>query len=68
MIVFCSRPPVTKNDQNTSTIQIQRGDNGGSGSGSVMIWKKYQVYELEVDPYQDDKACEIQICNFSRPQ
>mmetsp|Transcript_93067 Transcript_93067/g.268836 ORF Transcript_93067/g.268836 Transcript_93067/m.268836 type:complete len:487 (+) Transcript_93067:232-1692(+) len=30
-------------------------------------WKKYTSYELEVDPNQDDKAREIQLCNFSRP-
>jgi len=29
--------------------------------------KKYQTYELEVDPDQDDKATEIKLCNFSRP-
>eukprot|EP00934_Nitzschia_sp_Nitz4_P000535 Nitzschia sp. Nitz4//scaffold48_size128905//60798//62536//NITZ4_003598-RA/size128905-augustus-gene-0.6-mRNA-1//1//CDS//3329552976//535//frame0 len=30
-------------------------------------WKKYARYELEVDPLQDDKAREIQLCSFSRP-
>ena len=30
-------------------------------------WKKYQTYQLNVDPNQDDKATEIKLCNFSRP-
>lgn len=30
-------------------------------------WKKYASYELEIDPAQDDKAREIQLCSFSRP-
>ena len=30
-------------------------------------WKKYQIYDLEVDPLQDDKAKEILICTFARP-
>lgn len=29
--------------------------------------KKYQTYDLEVDPDQDDKAKEIKLVNFSRP-
>lgn len=34
------------------------------GSGP---WKKFAAYELEVDPDQDDRAREIQLCSFSRP-
>lgn len=30
-------------------------------------WKKYQKYEIEVDPKQDDKAKEILFCSFKRP-
>jgi len=29
--------------------------------------KKYQTYQLAVDPDQDDKASEIKLCSFSRP-
>lgn len=35
-------------------------------SGAAEI-KKYQTYQLNVDPNQDDKATEIKLCNFSRP-
>ena len=31
------------------------------------VWKKYQRYELDVDPNQDDKAKEILTCTFARP-
>jgi hypothetical protein len=30
-------------------------------------WRKFDNYDLEVDPYQDDKAKEIQLCSFQRP-
>jgi NNP family nitrate/nitrite transporter-like MFS transporter len=30
-------------------------------------WKKYDSYQLKVDPEQDDRADEIKLCNFSRP-
>ena len=30
-------------------------------------WKKYTSYDLEVDPDQDDKAKEVNLCNFTRP-
>jgi len=35
--------------------------------GRDYYFKKYKTYELKVDPYQNDKATEIKICNFSRP-
>ena len=36
-------------------------------SGKPQEIKKYQSYQLSVDPDQDDKANEIKLCNFSRP-
>lgn len=36
-------------------------------SGAPTEIKKYQTYQLNVDPEQDDKATEIKLCNFSRP-
>lgn len=30
-------------------------------------WKKYKTYTLAIDPENDDKAIEIQVCDFSRP-
>uniref|UniRef100_A0A7S4NA57 Nitrate/nitrite transporter n=1 Tax=Odontella aurita TaxID=265563 RepID=A0A7S4NA57_9STRA len=35
--------------------------------GAPIEPKKYQTYQLNVDPDQDDKATEIKLCNFSRP-
>eukprot|EP00566_Odontella_aurita_P037645 CAMPEP_0113544736 /NCGR_PEP_ID=MMETSP0015_2-20120614/10869_1 /TAXON_ID=2838 /ORGANISM="Odontella" /LENGTH=38 /DNA_ID=CAMNT_0000445019 /DNA_START=188 /DNA_END=300 /DNA_ORIENTATION=+ /assembly_acc=CAM_ASM_000160 len=34
--------------------------------GAPIEPKKYQTYQLNVDPDQDDKATEIKLCNFSR--
>jgi NNP family nitrate/nitrite transporter-like MFS transporter len=36
-------------------------------SGKPIEPKKYQSYQLRVDPDQDDKSSEIKLCNFSRP-
>mmetsp|Transcript_56850 Transcript_56850/g.68051 ORF Transcript_56850/g.68051 Transcript_56850/m.68051 type:complete len:477 (+) Transcript_56850:50-1480(+) len=36
-------------------------------SGAPQEIKKYQVYALNVDKNQDDKATEIKLCNFARP-
>jgi MFS transporter, NNP family, nitrate/nitrite transporter len=29
--------------------------------------KKYQTYQIKVDPDQDDRATEIKLCSFARP-
>jgi NNP family nitrate/nitrite transporter-like MFS transporter len=35
--------------------------------GEPVEWKKYQEYQINVDPDQDDKATEIKLCSFARP-
>ena len=42
-----------------TTIEIVSGKDSG--------WKKYNSYQLDTDPEQDDKAREIRLCSFSRP-
>jgi len=36
-------------------------------TGKPTELKKYQTYDLKVDPDQDDKASEIKLCSFARP-
>jgi hypothetical protein len=31
------------------------------------VWKKYDSYELETDPKQDDRAVEFKLSKFGRP-
>lgn len=37
-------------------------------AGAPEEWKKYQKYYIKVDPDDDDKATEIKLCSFARPQ
>jgi MFS transporter, NNP family, nitrate/nitrite transporter len=39
----------------------------GVRDGAHLSWRKYTHYSVEVDAEQEDRATEIQLCNFSRP-
>lgn len=51
----------------TSSIVAESLTHENSKVPTIGSWKKYQTYDLPVDPEQNDKASTIRLLSFKRP-
>ena len=51
----------------TCSIVAESLTHENSKVPTISSWKKYQTYDLPVDPEQNDKASTIRLLSFKRP-